>query len=133
MNTTNHPTKDPLTRYEEVEGHWLWTGPLFSTGYGQISQGRIAHRWFYEHFVGPIPDGYEIDHLCLIRHCVKPAHLEAVTRAENLSRITWRRTACPQGHLYTEENTHWDRGRKPGQRSRRCVTCQRARDRGRRR
>jgi hypothetical protein len=46
----------------------------------------LAHRWAYEHFIGPIPAGLEIDHLCRVRHCVNPAHLEPVTKSENRRR-----------------------------------------------
>lgn len=45
-----------------------------------------AHRLSYELFVGPIPDGYELDHLCRNRGCVNPAHLEAVTHRVNVLR-----------------------------------------------
>lgn len=67
-------------------GCWLWTGanngryPVFQKG------GRYAHRWSYEHHVGPIPEGYEVDHLCRVTLCVNPAHLEAVTPQENKRR-----------------------------------------------
>jgi len=67
-------------------GCWLWVGsnngryPVFPKG------GRYAHRWSYEHHVGPIPEGYEIDHLCRVTLCVNPTHLEAVTPQENKRR-----------------------------------------------
>jgi len=72
-------------------GCWLWNAAVDrATGYGRFSDkpGRMgyAHRFAYEHFVGPIPTGYDIDHLCRVRHCVNPRHLEAVTRRENLMR-----------------------------------------------
>lgn len=71
------------------DGCWLWTGARFFNGYGQFRGGgggsaRVrAHRWSYEYHVGPIPEGLQLDHLCRIRHCVNPAHLEPVTQAEN--------------------------------------------------
>jgi len=68
---------------------WLWIGATNQKGYGTFWSGDVrtgAHRWSYEYHVGPIPVGLEIDHLCRVRHCVNPAHLEAVTHAENLRR-----------------------------------------------
>ena len=69
----------------------LWTGPIGSKGYGKFSHGRgnlwLAHRWSYTEVVGPIPDDLpELDHLCRVQTCVRPHHLEPVTRAENLRR-----------------------------------------------
>jgi len=70
---------------------WRWTGAISDTGYGDfflsISVGTVrAHRWAYEERRGPIPRGMDLDHLCRVRHCVNPDHLEPVTRAENLRR-----------------------------------------------
>lgn len=67
---------------------WEWTGSK-TRGYGNIGDGRtliLAHRWSHEHFIGPIPDGYEVDHVCRNRGCVRPEHLEAVTHSENVRR-----------------------------------------------
>lgn len=69
---------------------WLWTGTLTTHRYGEFNMGMWdwgAHRWSYIVCVGPIPDGHEIDHLCRVRHCVRPDHLEAVTHLENMVRI----------------------------------------------
>lgn len=72
---------------------WLWTGCLKPNGYAHFYPGGgrhvakvYVHRWAYEATRGPIPEGLEIDHLCHTRHCVKPSHLELVTRRENLDR-----------------------------------------------
>jgi hypothetical protein len=77
-----------------------------------------VHRAVYERYVGPIPPGLEIDHLCRVRNCVNPAHLEAVTRGENVRRQMAVITHCPQGHEYTTANTRVGRDRKRG-----CRRC----------
>ena len=82
---------DPIT------GCWLWTGAMFqSTGYGALRvNGRttVAHRIGYECFNGPIPAGLVLDHLCRVRSCVNPAHLEAVTGQVNVLRGFQARSA----------------------------------------
>lgn len=81
---------------------WLWTGTLNPKGYANFSAGGttvIAHRWAFERFVGPIPDGLHIDHLCRVRRCVNPDHLEAVTLTENNRRSKPMSPYCPHGHL----------------------------------
>src|SRR6267142_1659983 len=93
-------------------GCMLWIGAKSSYGYGIFcADGRTvrAHRWLYERFHGPIPKGLEPDHLCRVRSCVNPDHLELVTRKTNLNRgdtgaNNRLKTHCPQGHPYTEEN-----------------------------
>ena len=68
---------------------WLWTGSVNSRGYGGIIiDGKYfrAHRIMYEMFKGKIPKGLEVDHLCEVRTCVNPEHLEAVTHSENMKR-----------------------------------------------
>jgi hypothetical protein len=84
-------------KVEKGSGCWLWRGRLSGGGYGQFKvAGReaMAHRYAYELLVGAIPDGREIDHLCRVRACVNPAHLEAVTHSTNVSRSVpyWERT-----------------------------------------
>ena len=66
-------------------GCWEWTGHVNNAGYGRV-KNDYAHRLAYEMFVGPIPDGADLDHLCRRRSCVNPAHLEPVTRSENVRR-----------------------------------------------
>lgn len=97
---------------------WIWQGRPSREGYGRIGLdgGRhapvmLVHRFVYELLVGPIPDGLTLDHLCRVRLCVNPAHLEPVTRGENVMRGVGfapenaRKTHCPHGHEYDVANT----------------------------
>ena len=68
---------------------WVWTAPLTRAGYGRFWRDErmvLAHRWVYEQRVGPIEPTLALDHLCLVKPCVNPAHLEPVTREENTRR-----------------------------------------------
>lgn len=111
-------------------GCWRWTAAKSWNGYGQfgIVTRKIvyAHRLSYEWVHGPIPEGLTLDHLCRVRECIRPDHLEAVTLKVNLHRgntITARnaaKTHCAKGHPYSEENTI----RQPAHPThRRCRTC----------
>lgn len=73
-------------------GCWLWAGYRNPKGYG-------PHRRAYEALVGPVPDGMQLDHLCRVRHCVNPEHLEPVTAQENVLRspLVTPRTSCRRG------------------------------------
>ena len=110
---------------EKTETCWLWTGYTDSDGYGRYGAPK-AYRVAYELAKGAIPEGLEIDHLCRVRHCVNPDHLEAVTREENMRRAFAAKTHCKRGHEYTAENTY----RAPRSRNRFCRQCanQRARE-----
>jgi len=92
-----------LQYVSKTDGCWLWTGVQHKTRrYGRFyvggRGGRFvqAHRWAYEHYVGPIPSGLTIDHLCMVRECVNPAHMEPVTQAENNRRAARARMARKQ-------------------------------------
>lgn len=118
------------SKIKEVDGHWIWTGaatgsrsrrPVFYPG-GDLGAKQVyAHRWIYEQVVGPIPEGYEVDHTCKQGMCVRPGCLEAVTPEENNRRN--RLKVCRAGlHDLTDpENVNWDgKGRRRG-----CLPCKR--------
>lgn len=97
LSTNTSSTDEKFAKYvDKTTGCWLWIGYRYSNGYGAITHERkqiLVHRWAYERFVGPVPDGLTIDHLCAVRHCVNPDHLEPVTGAENTRRGVARRMA----------------------------------------
>lgn len=82
------PVLDRFLSYVSVQenGCWLWTGHRDNDGYGGFGKGLLAHRWSYEYFVGSIPKGHDVDHLCRNRACVHPEHLEPVSHRENCHR-----------------------------------------------
>lgn len=86
---------------------------------------QVVHRVTYQLLVGPIPEGLELDHLCEVKACCNPEHLEPVTHAENLRRCRYSRErsasdTCTKGHVYTPENTY----RYPNG-ARACRECRR--------
>lgn len=94
---------------------WLWTAAIANTGYGVTTYERkyaLAHRVSYILSRGPIPEGLQLDHLCRVRACVNPAHLEPVTIRENLMRghtlaaENAAKTHCKRGHEFNEANTY---------------------------
>lgn len=105
---------------------WEWTASIVN-GYGKFGRdpehGYVvvgAHRWAWEHLVGPVPVGLDLDHLCRNRRCVNPDHLEPVTRGENVRRgrnANREKTRCPAGHPLVPGNlVAKHQGRK-------CRTC----------
>jgi hypothetical protein len=134
---------DPLTHgrrtrsradrlWEKVDASgecWLFIGARDRNGYGKLSKGPHraghirAHRAAWETMVGPIPDGWEIDHLCRNPPCVNPDHLEPVPprinvmRGQSFAAKNARKTHCVHGHEFTESTTAWFGGR------RQCKPC----------
>jgi len=145
-----HPTS--LERFlakvdKQPNGCWHWTATISDAGYGRFrvdGTSLRAHRFAYQLFVGPIPQGLHIDHVChgldaacaggrtcMHRRCVNPEHLEAVTQRENLLRgltspaRNAAKTHCVNGHPFNEVNTRFSGG------GRRCRSCEREREYGR--
>jgi hypothetical protein len=91
-------------------GCWIWMGCDGGQGYGAVHfHGRrwLAHRLIYTALVGPISEELDLDHLCRVRCCVNPAHLEPVTRVINIARGDGRkRDQCPWGHPYSGKNLY---------------------------
>lgn len=114
---------------KDEKGCWLWVGTVFPTGYARFNykgRGFRAHKFAYEHFVGPVPDGLVIDHLCRVRHCVNPHHLEAVTQRVNFERgispqVSRARltglTHCKHGHRIDADGAYLYGG------MRKCKKC----------
>lgn len=116
---------------------WLWQASKFKGGYGQqwwSDKNNYAHRvaWRLTHGAFPSAD-LELDHLCRVRHCVNPSHLEPVSKMENVKRTTFltaanprnrlgERETCAKGHRYDEnDNLRW--AVKGQVRYRTCRTC----------
>ena len=124
-----------LDRMMIGDGCWHWTGSKSHNGYGKFTFKKktiTPHRAMYEMMVGSIPDGLQLDHLCRVRDCARPSHLEPVTNRENSLRgvaglVNGAREAskthCPSGHAYDAGNTWLDKERG----ARHCRTCNRNR------
>ena len=120
-------------KVQKTDSCWLWTGGTNNYGYGLFwhnKKMRLAHRVAYETINGFIPEGMQIDHLCRVRQCVNPSHLEVVTSKVNtssgkgLASINAKKTHCPQGHSYSGDNLFLDnRG------FRNCRECHRIKSR----
>lgn len=128
-----HAKKDNET------GCLVWNGSRCKDGYGTVNfelRGKrvyLAHRMAYLHFVGEIPDGEEIDHICKNRACVNPDHLRSVSHQVNVDNGDYKtnhrnrtKNHCKLGHELSGENLFIS---KNG--SRQCKECRNARDKGR--
>lgn len=113
-------------------GCWLWVGGCKDSGHGVFwldSMSRQAHRVAYEALIGDIDDGLELDHLCRVRCCVYPLHLEPVTKYVNTMRgdgpsaLAARQLTCVRGHPLSPENIQ--PGARDGRRP--CRICASAR------
>ena len=124
-------------------GCWIWIAALYSEingkGYAHFwnKEHHISgHRFAYEHYRGPIPKGMHIDHLCRVRCCVNPWHLELVTCKENIRRgasskesvhfikplasFQKNKKVCKKGHPYSGDNVYFRKDRY----GRECKKCQ---------
>ncbi len=109
---------------------WLWTGAITKSGYGNFRLSGnhgpvvVAHRYAWENLVGPLEPGIQLDHLCRVRNCVNPDHLEPVTGRTNVLRgmspgaVTYRTGVCSRGHVMADSA----RSRPNGRRS--CWDCE---------
>lgn len=97
-----------LIRRTDMSGEcWIWQGAVDRAGYGKIKDGegmRYAHVIAYEEAYGLVPEGLTVDHLCRVKNCIRPSHLEAVTLFENIMRSdscgaeNARKKGCPHNH-----------------------------------
>lgn len=93
-------------------GCWRWMGHIEQFGYGCFWDGErrvLANRWAYEHWVGPIPTGQVLNHVCENRWCVNYDHAKITSRADNMLRgghLNSRKTHCPAGHSYAGDNLY---------------------------
>lgn len=130
---TRKRTADDFWNELVPDGECLVWPSVNHDGYGRLTyEGRkwLAHRLTVHLYGIPVPDGYEVDHLCRNRACAKPEHLEVVDHRENMRRGTGMdrvhaaKTHCHNGHEFSSENTHiTPKG------ARVCLTCRREYDR----
>lgn len=120
-------------KVEKTDGCWIWRGATSAkSGYGHVrvpvrKSTTSAHRAAYVLSGGVLIEGWQVDHLCRVRNCVNPEHLELVTARENHLRsycpsaVNRLKTHCKRGHEFTEENTYWYVNIDPPRR--RCRAC----------
>lgn len=115
MSPVSRPAPERFwEKVNKTDGCWMWVGAISDTGYGSFNAGgglyTGSHRFAYQQVKGAIPAGLYLDHICRVRSCVNPDHLEPVTNEENIRRGNGginnaSKTHCPKGHEYTPENT----------------------------
>jgi len=135
----NGDRKNPIQRFvkkydvDELSGCWVWNTRTTPNGYAKFrtkGKDKQAHRWAYEFYIGPIPEGMQLDHLCRVRNCVSPYHLEPVTQQENILRgegvaaVNAKKTHCLNGHEFTVDSVYQRNDNK-----RNCIQCARGRKR----
>ena len=125
---------EPVTE----SGCWIWMGTTKDNGYGQFKwkyKALLAHRESYKTYRGQIPGALQVDHLCRVRCCVNPDHLELVSCKENVIRGTGpsatnaSKTHCKRGHKFNKANTYYIKGTND---NRACRICSRIKTRERR-
>lgn len=132
----NKKTKNRFVKKLKLDpksGCLEWQSTLKSNGYGEfkytasvnVYKKAVAHKVYYTHIKGEIKDGMVLDHKCRNRKCVNPDHLRVVDRKTNCMEnsispvaLNAKKTHCPKGHEYTQENTYHYRGK-----SRMCIRC----------
>lgn len=129
-----------MGKIEKTDSCWLWRGHVtkpagrtHAGGYGIFGEARgkthWAHRWSYAHFVGPLQPGMHVDHVCRVKNCVNPEHLQQITPQENhktrVIRPKAKKTHCNYGHKLDASNVYV----APRRSTPNCLTCRRARAR----
>lgn len=109
----------PWGKVEKTDGCWLWKGLRDPRGYGRYAHD-LAHRVFYRALYGAIPPALSIDHLCRVKNCVNPEHMEIVSLEENTRRANTK-DVCVRGHVLDSDSTYQWRG------IRQCRPCNRER------
>ena len=124
-----------LSRIEVTDGCWIFRGGsgLSGNNYTTIMIGGryvYAHRFAYEMFVGPIPDGMQIDHSCMTKRCVRPDHLSVVTGSENVRRYYREQRMLCRNKLHDVSESvllyPWKNGPRKDRAILRCVPCYQA-------
>lgn len=112
------PIERVLARIDTTDPEvcWLWPGSTYGNGYGSIKIGSrqdgtrrntSTHIVTYEALVGPVPEGLELDHLCRVRLCCNPFHLEPVTHSQNMERMPETYKALLRDRLVAARTARW--------------------------